>query len=213
MTRSTLTARVRAAALVTPLVLVLAACGSSDPSTVGSGSGSGSTGTSAAASADGHVKADVEFAQGMVPHHLQAVEMADYALDPARGASPEVVALATQIKGAQDPEIETMSGWLTSWGETVPTSSEMGGMSGMDHSGSGMSGMMSADEMAGLRTASGTAFDKSWLTLMLEHHTGAVEQAQTELGAGKYEPALTLAQEIIDSQSKEIDTMKGLLAS
>ena len=213
MTRSTLTARVRAAALVTPLLLALAACGSSDPSTVGTGTGTGSSSPSASSSAtaDGHVAADVTFAQGMVPHHLQAVEMADIALDQARGASPAVIALAQQIKGAQDPEITTMSGWLTSWGEKVPTSSTMGAMAGMDGA-SAMAGMMTGADMAGLRGDSSAAFDKRWLTMMVEHHTGAIEQARTELGAGRYQPARTLAKEIITSQTKEIATMNALLA-
>ena len=211
MTRSTLSARVRAAALVTPVLLALAACGSSDPSTVGTGTGTGSPSASSSATADGHVAADVTFAQGMVPHHLQAVEMADIALDQARGASPKVIALAREIKGAQAPEITTMSGWLTSWGEKVPTSSAMGAMAGMDGA-SAMPGMMTGADMAGLRTDSSAAFDKRWLTMMVEHHTGAIEQARTELGAGRYAPARTLAQAIIDSQTKEITTMKGLLA-
>ena len=210
MTRSTLSSRVRAAALITPVLLALAACGSSDPSTVGSGSGS--TPAPSSATADGHVAADVTFAQGMVPHHLQAVEMADIALDPSRGASPAVIALAQQIKAAQDPEIITMSGWLTSWGEKVPTSSAMGAMAGMDHGGSSMPGMMTDADMAGLRTDSSAEFDKRWLTMMVEHHTGAVEQARTELDTGRYDPARTLAQEIITSQTKEIATMNALLA-
>ena len=210
MTRSTLPGRVRAAALVTPLLLALAACGASDPSTVSTGSGPGAP--SAAATADGHVAADVAFAQGMVPHHLQAVEMADIALDPARGASPEVKALAQQIKGAQDPEIATMGGWLTSWGESVPTSSAMDGMTGMDHGGSSSAGMMTDADMTALRGDTGTGFDQRWLSMMVEHHTGAIEQARTELDAGRYEPARTLAQQIIDAQTKEIATMNGLLA-
>jgi uncharacterized protein (DUF305 family) len=90
---------------------------------------------------------DVMFAQMMIPHHEQAIEMADLALEQAE--SPEVATLAQDIKAAQDPEIELMTGWLESWGEDVPTT----GM-GMDHSGhdmgsmgDGMMGMMSEEDM------------------------------------------------------------------
>ena len=115
--------------------------------------------------------------------------MADIALDPTRGASAGVQDLARQITAAQGPEITTMSGWLRSWGEDVPTSAEAGGMTGMDHGGSSMAGMMSDEDMAGLRGESGAGFDQRWLSMMVEHHTGAIEQARTELDAGRYEPA------------------------
>ena len=76
----------------------------------------GSTAGSAAASELN--AAEVEFAQGMIAHHEQAIEMAEIALDPNVGASPQVVDLATRIKGAQDPEVELMTGWLTAAGRT-----------------------------------------------------------------------------------------------
>lgn len=205
MTRSTLPARVRAAALVIPVLVALAGCASSDPSTSGSAAAAPSS-----APADGHGPADVTFAQGMVPHHLQAVEMADIALDRSRGASPDVMALARQIKGAQDPEIQTMSGWLRAWGEPVPTSSQMGGMAGMDQ-GSAGAGMMTAQDMDALRGDTGTGFDERWLSMMVQHHTGAIEQARVELTSGRYAPGTALARAIIDGQTKEIATMRGLL--
>ena len=88
--------------------LMLGACGSHDMSSM-------DTGTSILKSADFN-DADVMFAQLMIPHHEQAIEMSDIALDPNTGASAAVIALATQIKGAQDPEISQMKNLLTTWG-------------------------------------------------------------------------------------------------
>ena len=68
---------------------------------------------------------DVGFAQGMIPHHAQAVEMADLALEKSTNA--DVLALAKQIKASQNPEIQTMSGWLQSWGQKVPSTDSMSG--------------------------------------------------------------------------------------
>jgi hypothetical protein len=67
--------------------------------------------------------ADVTFAQGMIPHHQQAIEMADIALDPATGASAQVRDLATRIKAGQDPEIQLMTGWLAAWGQPAQETS------------------------------------------------------------------------------------------
>ncbi len=158
---------------------------------------------------------DVSFAQDMIPHHEQAVEMSDMAL--AQSTSPKVTDLATRIKAAQGPEIQMMKGWLSTWGEPVKASS--GGMAGMDHGGGGGAmdmdmgmGMMSDAKMTELRAATGAEFDKLFLTGMVEHHEGAVAMARTELDKGKYEPAKELAQAIIDSQEKEITEMQGLLS-
>ncbi|MDP3892317.1 DUF305 domain-containing protein, partial [Nocardioides sp.] len=132
--RKTLTAALLAASLLT-----LAACGNNDETEAGAT----------------HHDADVTFAQQMIPHHRQAIEMSELA--DSRAASPEVTDLAADIKGAQDPEIETMTGWLESWGADVPGDD----MSGMDHgdtSSDDMAGMMSEDEMAELAGASGPAF-------------------------------------------------------
>lgn len=85
--------------------------------------------------------ADVVFTQGMIPHHRQAIEMAEMALAPEAEASAEVQALATQIQGAQDPEIETMTGLLESWGQPIPEMAE----SGMEESSMDESGMDESD--------------------------------------------------------------------
>ena len=140
--------------------LVLAACGSSDETSTGS-SPSGSS--SASASQGRHSAADVAFAKGMIPHHRQAVKMADLA--PSRAGSAEVKKLADEIKKAQDPEIKTLSGWLTTWGEQVPAEGAM------DHSMHGAgSGMMRPEEMDKLKASSGKAFDTAFMEMMIKHH-------------------------------------------
>jgi len=145
----------------------------------------------------------------MIPHHRQAVRMAEMA--SSRATSPAVNALAAQIRGAQDPEITTMTGWLTSWGQ--PT--EQPGMSGMaghgGHSTSSMGGMMSDADMAKLSKLTGGAFDREFLTMMTAHHNGAIDMARTQLAQGQYPPAKALAQNIITSQTAEIAKMKTLL--
>ena len=183
-------------------ILAVSACGGD-----GSASGTGMEGmdgmagqTSSSSQAQAGRAGDVMFAQMMVPHHEQAVEMADLALKNDT-TSTEVRALAQQIKGAQGPEIETMNGWLRSWG--APASAEM------SHGGS--DGMMSAADMASLAKASGAEFDRMWLTMMVQHHQGAVEMAQGVLGTSADTGVKTLASSIIAGQEKEIATMQGLL--
>jgi len=154
--------------------------------------------------------ADVTFAQGMIPHHQQAIEMAMLAED--RATSPEVKELAAAIEAAQDPEIETMTDWLETWGEDVPDD-DMGGMDHGDMSGDDMPGMMSADDMGELEASDGTEFDQMFLTMMIEHHQGAIEAAQTEQKEGENPDALALAKQIETDQTAEIETMQDLLKS
>ncbi len=183
--------------------LPLAACGSST---------SKSTATTviagAAAKVDSFNDADVAFAQGMIPHHEQAVEMADMALDPTAGAGPKIAALAKAIKGAQDPEIATMKGWLTGWGKDAA-----GGMTGMDHSTGAMPGMMSGADMTTLGKNKGAEFDTMWTTMMIAHHKGAIDMANTELKSGKAAEAKALATAVIKGQQAEIDQMTAMLKS
>ncbi|MBK3638852.1 DUF305 domain-containing protein [Streptomyces sp. MBT97] len=196
--------------------LVLAACGSGGESTGEAGGGSGSapasTGASADATAGAHNAQDVAFAQGMIPHHRQALEMARLAA--GRASSAQVKDLAARVEKAQDPEIKTMSGWLTAWGEDVPAASGSAAesMPGMDHSaGSGMPGMMDASGMDALEKASGAEFDSMFLTMMIEHHKGAVEMATTEKNKGAYRAATSMADAIITAQTAEITEMTKLL--
>ena len=151
---------------------------------------------------------DIAFAQGMVPHHQQAIDMAK--LVPSRSQNSKVLELAKEIEAAQDPEIKKMNEWLKDWGAPTATS-----MPGMDHgSGHGsMPGMMTAEDMKMLEQAKGAEFDKMWLEMMIKHHEGAVAMAKTELEKGSNADAKKLAQEIIDAQQKEITEMQDLLKS
>ncbi|MEV0300951.1 DUF305 domain-containing protein [Streptomyces prasinus] len=201
--KRSLVRRTAAVAAAGAAALVLAACGGDDGSSA-AGHGGHSTATASASTSQGqHNAADVAFAKGMIPHHRQAVEMADLA--PERAQSAEVKKLAADIKKAQDPEIKTLSGWLTSWGEEVPADGAM------DHSMHGMDGMMTAEEMTELENASGKAFDTAFMEMMIKHHEGAVEMAKTEQADGAYAPATKMAEEIIASQSAEIEQMNQLL--
>ncbi|WP_336048196.1 DUF305 domain-containing protein [Streptomyces sp. CA2R101] len=191
--------------------LVLAACGSNNGDSGSDGrpghasAAKPASSPSAQAPAGTHNAADVAFAKGMIPHHRQAVEMADLAV--TRAASPQVKALAEKIKKAQDPEIKTMSGWLTAWDEQVPEE-----MPGMDHSAhSQMPGMKGMKEMAALKKKSGKDFDTSFLEMMVGHHRGAVQMAGTEKDKGAYGRAKTLATDIIKAQNAEITQMNKLL--
>lgn len=162
-------------------MLVLSACGSS------------------ANTAAPDLAADVTFAQNMVPHHEQALEMAK--LVPSRSTNEKVRGLAERVEKAQDPEITQMNEWLKQWGATTK----------QDHTGHDMAGMMSHDDMAKLENSSGAEFDRLWLDLMVEHHEGAVEMAKTELAQGRDDNAKKLAQAIVDGQQQEITEMKDLL--
>jgi uncharacterized protein (DUF305 family) len=157
--------------------------------------------------------ADVAFASDMIPHHAQATEMVNLAR--GRGLDPDVQAIADAILTAQPAEVETMVDWLTDWGEPIPPTSQ-------DHAnahGEGMEpdtdmpGMMSADDMAELDAASGEEFQIMWLEMMIEHHEGAIEMAQTEIENGKFPDAVKLAESIETAQAAEVEQMQGLLGS
>ena len=186
------------------LSVALTACGGTTaPGTTpatGAATASAPAGTGAQ-----HNDADVAFAQMMIPHHQQAIEMADMAADRAQSA--DVKALAHQIKAAQDPEIATLNGFLTNWG-AAPA---QGGMdhSGMDHSTS--TGMMTQTDMDALSGAVGASFDKMFLEMMVKHHEGAVAASQREVSDGANPQAKDLASKIISAQNAEIGRMKQLL--
>ncbi len=187
------------AAAAATLTLTLAGCASS---------GSASDGK-------GHNDADVDFAGDMIQHHAQALEMVDLTL--GRELDPEVADLSEQIRAAQTPEIERMADWLEEWDEPVPPTSRDHANAHAEEHGesleldSDMPGMMSADEMAALEDASGEEFQDMWLEMMVDHHEGAVEMAENEVEDGQNAKAVSLAEDIIDAQEKEIATMKDLL--
>ncbi|UYB41052.1 DUF305 domain-containing protein [Streptomyces sp. Je 1-4] len=201
------TRRLALVAATAASAVLLAACGGNDSGSHSAHRSPSKSASSpgASASAGAHNAADVAFAKGMIPHHRQAVEMAGLAA--TRASSSQVKELATKIEQAQDPEIKTMSGWLTAWGEQVPEE-----MPGMDHSAhSGMAGMMSTKEMEALKKKSGKDFDTAFMEMMVEHHQGAVEMAGTEKKKGAHGPAKTLADAVIKAQNAEIVRMNKLL--
>lgn len=151
--------------------------------------------------------ADEMFVTMMIPHHEQAIEMADVILGKD-GIDTRVIDLAQQIKDAQGPEIETMKSWLKEWG--IPYDDSMpGDTGGMNQGG----GMMSDEDMAALDSAVGTDAARLFLEGMIEHHQGAIVMAQTELDNGENADALALAQTISDAQTAEIATMQGILGT
>ncbi len=193
------------AALTLGLSLTLTACGSDTD---------GTSDTQTSVSTTEHNDADVAFATGMIQHHAQALDMVD--MTEGRDLDPEVEALADDIRAAQAPEIETMTGWLNEWGEDVPDTASGDDMEGHDMGDMGddsaMSGMMTEEDMAALEDASDAEFQDMWLEMMIEHHEGAVEMAATEEANGEYKPAVDLAKTIQESQTAEIDTMQQLLS-
>lgn len=192
------------------VALMLAACGgvSSNATSSGATSSAPVTSTPASDTPAGRT-GDISFAQQMIPHHRQAVLMADMALRN-KTASAKVRSLATEIKKAQGPEITTMTGWLTRW--NAPTTSAMSGMSGMDGMHD-MEGMMSKQDMTSLGAATGAAFNRQWLTMMLTHHRGAITMSNNVLKTTTTPSVQQLARSIINGQTAEITTMRTLLAS
>lgn len=165
------------------------------------GMGSGMTSGSGPAAAADHNAADVTFAQMMIPHHAQAVEMSDVMLKK-KDVPASVTALAARIKAAQGPEIETMTGWLKGWNEpaTMP-------------SGHSMGGMMGDADMKKLEAAKGAEGARLFLKQMIAHHEGAIMMAKTENTAGKNADAVKLSKDIVTAQEAEIQEMQKLLAA
>jgi uncharacterized protein (DUF305 family) len=140
---------------------------------------------------------DIMFAQMMIPHHQQAIDMSKYALK--NSSNKEIKALARAISSAQGKEIGQMKYWLTA----TKSSATMGHH--MD-----MNGMISEKQMTALSSLKGAKFDKAFLSAMIEHHQGALEMVDL-LKSTKSAEAKSLAKEIIRVQKAEISSMKMLL--
>ena len=168
---------------------------------------SSATGSAEEVSAE-HNDADVMFAQMMIPHHQQAVEMSEMLL--AKDDVPaEVAAFAQKVIDAQGPEIERMNSMLTAWGQDPVDTDGMDGMEGMDHGG--MSGMMSEEDMTALDQAQGTEAARLYLEQMTAHHKGAVDMAKDEVEDGQNPQAVQLAEQVIADQEAEITEMQQML--
>ncbi len=212
MHRTTLRRLASATGAIT-LALSLAACGDD-----------GNDGTPAAVetarNGDVFNSADVDFATAMIPHHAQALQMALLAQD--RPLPDEVRALVDQVQAAQTPEVETMTTWLTDWDKEIPATSmdhanaghDMDDMDDMDGDAPAhdMPGMMSGEQLKELEDASDADFAKLWMTMMIEHHEGAITMARTEQADGRFADAIALARSIAESQAAEIAMMEDLLA-
>ena len=141
--------------------------------------------------------ADIMFAQMMIPHHQQAVDMGTLA--ETRALSPEVKALAAKIKAEQAPEIIQMKGWLADANASMNMGHDMG-----------MGGMLSDAQMKELTAAKGAEFDKLFLEGMIAHHQGAIHMAQMVVDSNNAEAA-ALGKAIIESQTEQIKFMESLL--
>jgi uncharacterized protein (DUF305 family) len=203
MTRTTARLVRLAGGLMAGTVILTGCSDSSEGS--GAESSSSDVGGSASDAGVGN-DADVAFVQGMIPHHRGAIVMAQLA--DGRAQDPEVQDLADRIEAAQGPEIQTLTGWLEEWNEPLPDE-DMGGMvhgsGGMDMEG------MSEEDMAALDSAFGTDFDRLFLDLMVDHHRGAVDMAETEIAEGSNPDAVDMARGIVGSQTAEIQEMETLL--
>ncbi|WP_169950084.1 DUF305 domain-containing protein [Microbispora sp. H11081] len=157
----------------------------------------------------GPVAADVRFAEAMIPHHRQALEMAGLAA--GRTENPLVTAVASRVADGQRPEIAAMESWLRALGRTPPPGHDHGTSDqGTGDQGTGGYGMASEEELTRLRTARGRAFDELFLTLMIRHHEGAVRMAAEELRQGRDRTMRTMAQDVVSGQQIEIARMRGL---
>jgi uncharacterized protein (DUF305 family) len=137
---------------------------------------------------------DIAFAEMMIPHHEQAIEMSEIAF--LNTTNPDVLQLAQEIKVAQSPEIDLMMSWT--------------GVNASTHAGHMMDGMLSQSELSDLREARGKEFDRLFLEGMIKHHEGAIEMAQ-DVAASKNRDVADLSASIINAQELEIATMKELL--
>ncbi|MFI1157614.1 DUF305 domain-containing protein [Streptomyces sioyaensis] len=215
--RRPLNRRLAAVGVLASGALLLAACGSNDRT---SGTDHGSTSAPSAAKKSGanpapgaSNDADVTFAQSMIPHHEQAVVMAQLA--DGRASDTEIKTLAAAIEKAQGPEITTMRAWLKAWGAPASSAHGMPGMDhgsgGMDHASGGMSGMMSAKDMTDLKAAKGKGFDKKFAQMMIGHHNGAITMAKDEQRNGRNATAKKLAGDVIKNQTAEVAKMNKIL--
>ena len=152
-----------------------------------------------------YTKADVEFMQGMIAHHAQAIVMSRMA--EANGANPQVLKLSRKIDQSQVPEIIIMQGWLRRNGQFAPDTSSWHDMR--------MEGMLSDEELKAMSDAKGVAFDRLFLNGMIKHHAGAIKMVDDLFkspGAGQEVDANVFANDVVTAQTAEIGIMRRLLS-
>jgi uncharacterized protein (DUF305 family) len=158
-------------------------------------------------------QADVEFMQGMIMHHAQAVEMVG--LIPSHTENNDLRLLGAKINTSQSDEIKFMKEWLAARGEALSMS--MPGMPDMDHSGAPtkmMPGMLTPQQMEALRKARGAEFDQLFLDGMIQHHSGAltmVDELFNTAGAGQTADIFDFATDVDNGQQAEIRIMQSML--
>lgn len=164
-----------------------------------------------AAGATRYTRADVEFMQGMIAHHGQAIAMA--ALIPSRTTAASLLALGQRIDISQRDEIVLMETWLRDRKEEVPAAGGHAGHAGMDHPML-MPGMLTPEQMAHLASATGVEFERMFLTGMIQHHEGALAMVAALFstpGAGQESDAFRFASDVDTDQRAEIRRMRALL--
>jgi uncharacterized protein (DUF305 family) len=148
--------------------------------------------------------ADVEFMQGMIAHHAQAIYMSRMA--EAHGANPRVLKLANKIDQSQVAEILIMQEWLRRNGQVAPDTSSWRTMQ--------MAGMLTADQLKELDAATGVGFDRAFLTLMIQHHEGALQMVKDLFDtprAGQEVDVNVFANDVVTVQTAEIGAMRQML--
>ncbi|MEV1238655.1 DUF305 domain-containing protein [Nonomuraea sp. NPDC050022] len=184
----------------TGTLALLTACGGNDM-TGQDGRAGGALGAATSAASPSVVfnDADVMFTQMMIPHHEQAVEMAGLA--PSRASDIEVTELAEKIKASQEPEIQTMKGWLTAWNKPEMSS----------HVGHEMPGLISEEAMEQLRKAKGKKFDKLFARHMIVHHNGAIEMVRTQEAEGADPKVKKVATHMASHQRDEVAQLQTIV--
>jgi uncharacterized protein (DUF305 family) len=201
--------RLAAAALATLVVtLPLAGCGDDD------GTGGAADPVKVPASEDFN-GTDVTFATDMIPHHAQALSLVDLTL--GRDVSPELLSLSEQVRDTRSAEIEQMADWLEEWGQPVPETSRdhLNAEGHGDDDGTDahhdLPGMLDEDRVQELADAGGAEFERTWVEMMIEHHEGAVEIAETEIAEGEHPDATAMAESILETQRAEIEQLESML--
>jgi len=149
--------------------------------------------------------ADVEFMQGMIAHHAQAIYMSRMA--EKHGANPRVLRLSTKIDQSQVAEIRLMQQWLLHYGQVAPDTSSWRSMR--------MAGMLTESQLAELDAANGVGFDRAFLTLMIQHHEGALQMVKDLFAApraGQEVDVNVFANDVVTVQTAEIGVMRQMLS-
>ena len=199
------TARIAAVFAVPLTVGMLTACGGS------SDRHGAPSSTDQSSEQANHNSDDIAFARNMIPHHQQAVQMAQVV--PTNTTNPRVIGLANQIITTEAPGIQAFRTFLMQWQDVGGHDTQGKDSTGRDAGGQGipMVGMVDQRTTDKLQSLTGPEFDRLWLTSMIDHHRGAIAMAQDEVAHGRNADVIYLARSIIATQQPEIDQMKQML--